>query len=156
MKHLEASKKIVTEALVDPVSVKYSLVQRLRSAFHVETVGEGVESFSVSAASKTGAYAFTAGVSLKSEKTRIRILLEGQNNLRMGTRIFYVLSLLMVLILSLFPEAVDGARGGGGMAMNAMFFLVIGGFIIYDHSKKMDEPQAILDQILNSLEAEFG
>ena len=53
MKHIEASKRISTSESVDPSAVKYSLVQRLRGAFHVETVGEGVESFSVAAAGKS-------------------------------------------------------------------------------------------------------
>ena len=156
MKHIEASKRIVTAELVDPSAVKYSLVQRLRGAFHVETVGEGVESFSVAAAGKTGTYGFALSVSLKSEKNRIRILIDGRNDIRMGTKVFYVLSLLMVLLLSLFSDSVEATSHASGVAMNAMFFLVIGGFIIYDHTKKMDEPEEILNQILDALDVEFG
>jgi hypothetical protein len=145
----------VTAAPADPAGVKYSLIQRLRGAFHVETVGEGVESFAVTATSKTSTYAVALNVSLKCEPTRIRILMDGHNEIKMVTKVFYVLSLFMVLVLSLFSETIESSRYGG-IAMNAMFFLVIGGFIIYDHGKKLAEPQEILDHILESLEAEFG
>jgi hypothetical protein len=155
MRHIEASKKIVTGAPVDFSAVKYSFVQRMRSAFHVETVGEGAESFTLTASSKPSTYAFALNVSIKCDQNRIRILTDGQNQIRMATKAFYVMSLLLVLILSLFSETI-GSQHCGGITMNAMFFLVIGGFIIYDHGKKMDEPQAILENVLDSLEAEFG
>ena len=155
MKHIEASKKIVIANHVDAAQVKYSLVQRLRTAFHVETVGEGAESFTITAAGRAATYAFTLGVSLKAEKDRVRVMICGQNELRFATKIFYVLSLLMVLVLGIFSDTTN-ATGSGGVAMNAMFFLLVGGFIIYDHSSKMGEPQEILDRVLDSLEAEFG
>lgn len=155
MKHIEASKKIVTSGTPDSAAIKYSLVQRMRNAFNVETVGEGGEAFSVTASSKMATYSFHLNVSLKCEKERARILIDGENELKMGTKVFYVISLLLVLILSLFPEAGDGA-GANNIVMNAIFFLVIGGFTIYDYGKKMDEPQILIDSILDSIEAEFG
>jgi hypothetical protein len=155
MKHIEASKKIIIAGDTEVSQVKYSLMQRMRGAFNVETVGEGTESFSVTAIGKTGAYGFTLGIALKSDRGRIRILVDGQNALRFGTKIFYVTSLLLILLLSIFQDSLSNAPSNN-IAMNAMFFLVIGGFIIFDHSKKMDEPQIIIEQILNSVEAEFG
>ncbi|MDD9900895.1 MAG: hypothetical protein OXT65_07945 [Alphaproteobacteria bacterium] len=154
MRHIEASRKIAVAGPTDISSVKYSLVQRLRGAFHVETVGEGQESFSVTAASKTSAYRFHLNVQVKTEPERARILIDGQNEISMSVKIFYVLSLLAVLILSLFSETIDPNRNG--IAMNAMFFLVIGGFIIYDHSRKLEEPEKMLEKVLDSVETEFG
>jgi hypothetical protein len=156
MRHIEASKKIVTPGAVEASSVKYSFVQRMRNAFNVETVGEGVESFAITASSKMSTYGFSLNVSLKSEPQRVRILIDGQNELKVATQVFYVVSLLLVLILSLLPEGAGETARISSVAMNAIFFLVIGGFTIYDYGKKMDEPEAIIKAILNSIEAEFG
>lgn len=156
MRHIESSQKIVTAGTPDAAGVKYSLVQRMRNAFNIETVGEGVESFSLTASSKMATYAFSLNVSLKCEQNRARILIDGQNELKVGTKVFYVVSLLLVLILSLFPETSSDAARASSVAMNAMFFLVIGGFTIFDYGKKMEEPEIIIRSILNSLEAEFG
>jgi hypothetical protein len=155
VRHIEASKKIVTLGPTDPSAVKYSFVQRMRNAFNVETVGEGVESFSMTASSKMSTYGFSLNVSLKTEPSRVRLLIDGQNELKMATKIFYVVSLFLVLILSLMPEG-GGAAHLNNVVMNAIFFLVVGSFTIYDYGQKMDEPEEIIDSILTSIEAEFG
>lgn len=152
MRHIEASAKIVTTTPIDAAAVKYSLVQRLKGAFHVETVGEGNENFSVVATGKATSYVFHLGVVIKCESDRIRVLIDGGNDISMGTKIFYVLSLLAVLGISFFP----GALGNSGLSVEAMGFLVVGGFIIYDTNRKTDEPQLLLERILRSLEAEYG
>lgn len=154
MRHIEASKKIITKGTPDAAGVKYSFVQRMRNAFNVETVGEGVESFSVTAISKMSTYGFALNVSLKCEEGRARLLIDGQTELKMGTKIFYVVSLLLVLVLSLFPD--KSAASQSSIVMNAIFFLVIGSFTIYDYGQKMGEAKVIIDDVLNSLEAEFG
>ena len=154
MKHIESSALIFTGKQVDPAAVKYSLVQRLRGAFHVETVGEGVEQFTVSAAGKTTSYVFSLNVTLKAEEKHVRILTDGSNEVSLGVRVFYVLSLLAVLALTLFPGAIESASSS--TVLEAIFFLVVGGFIIHDMNKKFDEPQILVDRILKSVEAEFS
>lgn len=156
MRHIEASAKITPTQPVDTSTVKYSFVQRLRGAFHVETVGDGNENFSVTATSKTTSYTFTLGIVLKTDPERIRMMIEGSNDVSMATKIFYILSVFVVLGLSLVPGALDPKGGNGALVMEAMFFLVAGGFIIYDYNKKMDEPQLFIERILRSIDAEFG
>lgn len=158
MKHIESSVKIITSHPVEASAVKYSLVQRLRNAFHIETVGDGMESFSVSGTSNATSYVFNINVILKNEPNRTRILLDGSNKISMTTNIFYILSLLAVLALSLFPNGIDdgSTKSAGGIMMEAIFFLVVAGFIIWDMNKKFEEPQQMLDRILKSMEAEFG
>ncbi len=155
MRHIESSAKIVTTQLVDGSSVKYSLVQRLRAAFHIETVGEGTESFSISGTSKATSYVFNLNVMIKSEPNRVRVIVDGGNEVSIATCVFYVLSLLAVLALSLFPGTSED-KGAGNVVLEAIFFLVVGGFIISDMNKKFEEPQQMLDRIMKSLEAEFG
>lgn len=154
MKHIETSISFATQDKLETSTVKYSFVQRLRNAFHVETVGEGTENFAVSATSKATSYFFTLNVMIRSDHGRMRIVVDGGNEISLATRIFYVLSLLAVLALSFFPSGLDDA-GVKGMAIEAMFFLVVGGFIIYDINKKLEEPQQILDRILHSVNSEF-
>lgn len=154
MRHVESSIKVETPRPVEASAIKYSLMQRMRSAFHVETVGDGVEAFSLNATSKATAYVFNLNVMIRCDDGRVRILIDGSNEISVATRIFYVLSLLLVLLLSLFPSVFSGE--GTGFPMVAMFFLVVGSFIIYDMNKKIEEPQAILDRILASVAAEFG
>lgn len=155
MKHIESSAKIATQQPVEASAVKYSLVQRMRNAFHVETVGEGTESFSISGTSKATSYTFNLNVLIKSEPNRVRVIVDGQNDVSKATQIFYVLSLLAVLALSLFPGAIEDGNTGG-IALEAIFFLVVGGFIIWDMHKKFEEPQQMIDRIIRSVEAEFG
>lgn len=154
MRHIESSIKVETQKPIEASAVKYSLMQRLRSAFHIETVGDGVEAFSLNATSKATAYVFNLNMVIRCEENRIRIMADGSNEISLATRIFYVLSLLLVLLLSLLPSAFENS--GSGFPMEAIFFLVVGSFIIYDMNKKIEEPQMLLDRILASVAAEFG
>jgi hypothetical protein len=156
MRHIESSVKISGGKPVEAAAVKYSLVQRLRNAFHVETVSEGVESFSVAATGKTTSYVFNLNVALKADAAGVRVIVDGGNEVSIATRIFYLLALMMVLGLTFCPVASDGEAGGSSMILEAMFFLVVGGFIIHDMNKKFDEPQVLLDRILKSVEVEFS
>lgn len=155
MRHIESSILIPVKGIVDAAAVKYSLIQRLRNAFHVETVGEGNEAFAVSATGKTTSYVFNLNVVIRTEEGRVRIMADGGNEVAMATRIFYLLGMLMVIGLNFFPSTQE--RGDSVMLLlQAMFFLVVGGFIIYDMNKKFDEPQMLLDRILKSVETEYA
>ena len=153
MRHIEVSKKIITSHTVDAAAVKYSLVQKLRNIFHIETVGEGMESFTITATSKLTSYLFQINVVLKCDSSRARIIIEGKNNIGMPARIFYILSLLLVLALGLFPQVLAPPYG---LAIDAAFFMIVGGFILYDFNRKLDEPQGLIERVLDALEVEFG
>ena len=153
MRHIEVSKKIITSSTVDAATVKYSLVQRFRNIFHIETVGEGLESFSVTARGKVTSYFFQVNVVLKCDSSRVRIIIEGKNDVGVPTKLFYVGSLLAVLALGLFPQVLVPPYG---YAIDAAFFMIVGGFIIYDFNRKLDEPQGFIERVLDTLEVEFG
>lgn len=155
MKHIESSVFVPAKKPLDAATVKYSLVQRLRNAFHVETVGEGTENFSVSATAKSNGYVFNLNVAVKTDDAGARVLVDGGNEVSMGTKIFYVLSLLAVLAYTFFP-AMTQSEGDSNAILEAIFFLVVGGFIIYDMNKKFDEPQGLIDKILESVKVEFS
>jgi hypothetical protein len=154
MKHIEVSKKITTAQTVDASAVKYSLVQRMKNVFHVETIGEGVENFAVSATGKETSYIFDLNVVIKCDSTRARIIVDGKNRVSLATRAFYIFSLLAILALGLKPGLLGPAPYN--YAIDAMFFLVVGAIITHDYNSKLEEPQKMLGQILDTLEVEFG
>jgi hypothetical protein len=156
MRHIESSVRIKSALPLEAAVIKQSLLTRLRAAFHVETVGEGVNQFSVAATGKATSYVFSLGVTLRTDDRGAGILIEGKNEVSLGMRVFYLLALLMVLGLTLLPLGGEEAKKQGDLILEAMFFLVVGGFIIYDMNKKMDEPQGIIDRLLKSVSDEFS
>jgi hypothetical protein len=152
MKHIESSVKITTTQFLEPAAVKACLMDKIKDAFHVETAGDGVENFVVNATGKSTSYVFSLNVRIKTESNKARIMISGSNEVSIATRIFYVVSLLLVLALSLFPNE-DATPN---MILVSIFFLVVGGFIIYDMNKKFEEPQQLIDLILKSVDAELG
>ena len=156
MRHIESSIRIKSAMPVEAAMIKQSLITRLRAAFHVETVSEGTGHFTVSATGKATSYVFSLGVTVRTDDRGASILIDGQNEVSLGMRVFYLLGLLMVLGLTLLPLGGDEAQKQGDLILEAMFFLVVGGFIIYDMNKKMDEPQGIIDRLLKSVSDEFS
>lgn len=154
MQHIESSKLFTLGTAADAASIKYSLVQRMRGAFHVETVGEGDEIFMLAAAGRHTPYNCSLNVLLKSDGQRGRIIIDGTVGVNAFTKVFYVLGFLILLVLGLFPGTIK--TGGAGSAMDVLVFLFLGIFVIYDVNKKLAEPQALIDRVLNAVATEFG
>lgn len=154
MKHIEASRLITLASPVDAETVKYSLVERLRNAFHVETVGEGAEVFTLNVLGKNTPYHCALNVAVKTDAERARVIINGNVEINSSTKIFYVLGILVLLVLGLFPGTIN--TSGHGSAMDVMVFLFLGIFIMIDMNKKLGEPEHLLDRVLRALETEFG
>ncbi len=159
MTHIEASQKIATNKKIDLAELKHALTQRIRGAFHVETVGDGKDSFTVVAGCKSNimgslTYSFQLNVLLKSDANHARVVINGHAEITQSAKFLYAIGLLAVLVLGLFPGSIDTSSSGG--AMDAFIFLVIGGFLIFDINSKLSEPQICMERILESLDVEFG
>lgn len=154
MKHIESSELITLAKAVETSEVKYSLVERLRGAFHIETVGESVENFSLTAAGKNIPCHCFFNVLLKTDGKYARVIVDGSAEINAPTKILYTLGVLALLVLGLFPGTINTT--GHGSAMDLMVFLFLGIAIIYDMNKKLAEPEALLDRILRALATEFG
>jgi hypothetical protein len=154
MKHIESSKRIALAAATDAATVKYSLVERLRGAFHVETVGECTENFTVVALGRDTPYRCTLHVDLKADDKYARLMVDGEAAIGASTKVSYALGVLALLILGLFPGTIN--TSGRGSAIDVMVFLFLGIFVIYDINRKMMEPEALLDRVLQAVETEFG
>lgn len=154
MKHIEASQLVRLARDADTASIKYSLVERLRSAFYVETVGEGEENFSITASGRSIPCDCSFNVLLKVEPKYARIIIDGTSGVSGTTKIFYTLGFLALLILGLFPGTINTTGKGG--AMDFMVFLFLGAFLVTDMTKKLAEPQILIDRILKAVDTEFG
>lgn len=154
MKHIESSRLIKLTAAVEPAAIKYSLIERLRGAFHIETVGEGDERFTLTTLGRGTPYHCTLNVFLKTDGQRARVIIGGDVEINATTKIFYVLGLLALLILGLFPGTIN--TSGQGSAMDVLVFLFLGAFVLHDINKKLAEPEILLDRVLRAVETEFG
>lgn len=154
MKHIESSRLINLSGEVAPAAIKYSLVERMRGAFHVETVGEGEENFAITAAGKDVPCTCSLNVLMKVEGKRARIIVDGVTGINASTKILYTLGVLALLVLGLFPGTINTT--GKGSAMDFMVFLFLGAFLVLDVNKKLAEPEALIDRILGSVATEFG
>lgn len=155
MKHIESSQLIALAAPMEVSAIKYSLVERLRSAFHVETVGEGVENFSVSMTGKGSPCRCQFNVILKTEAARARVMVNGAVTINPYTKIMYALGILALVVLGLFPGTINTSGQGSG-ATDFLVFLFLGAFVLFDMNKKMSEVEDLLDRVLRALNAEFG
>jgi len=154
MKHIESSKLINLPGTVETAAIKYSLVERMRNVFHIETVGEGVESFTMAATGKDIPCHCLFNVLLKTDGRYARLIIDGSAEISAPTKILYTLGVLALLVLGLFPGTINTT--GKGSAVDLMVFLFLGMFILYDVNRKLSEPEQLLDRILRAVATEFG
>ena len=154
MKYIESSKLIRLGGPAEAAAIKYSLIERVRDAFHVETVGEGDENFSLVASGKRTPYHCTLTVLVKTDDRRARVIINGEAEVNASTKIYYGLGVLALLVLGLFPGTIN--TSGQGSAMDVLVFLFLGIFVLHDIDRKLAEPELLLDRILNAVDTEFG
>lgn len=154
MKHIEASKLVKLASDIEPAVIKHSFVERLRGAFHIETVGEGNEHFTMTGTGKNVPCTCSFNVVLRTDKTHARIIVDGETEISASTKMLYVLGFLALPVLGLLPGT--NIKSGGGSAIDLMVFLFLGVFILYDVSRKLAEPEILIDRILQAVATEFG
>jgi len=159
MTHIEVSQKIETTKKASLAELKYALTQRIRGAFHVETVGDGEDNFTIVAGRKseflgTFIYRFQLNILLKSSTKRACIVVNGNTELTQSTRILYIVLAVLILLFGLFPH--PSTLVATGTSFNTIVLLLIGLFVFFDTTRKLAEPQTYLKRILESLDVEFG
>ena len=138
--------------------VKQSIIEKLRHSFHVETVGEGVDAFTLNLGGRrkfAGATLchMSLNMSLAQDKNTVRLQMNGHVTVTNSAKLMYALGVLMVLIIGLFPGSIDTSGDGG--PLDALIFLLIGGFIMYDMNQKLAEMEKLLSDMLTQVETEF-
>ena len=154
MKHIESSKLIALVDAVEVSSIRYSLVERMRGAFHVETVDGEDEDFTLTAMGKGTSCRCMLNVFLRTDDRYARIIIDGTVEVTPSAKIIYILGILALLVLGLFPGTINTTGQGG--AMDFMVFLFLGMFVLHDANKKLEEPEQLLDRVLAAIETEFG
>ena len=154
MKHIESSKLINLSGTVETAAIKNSLVERMRNIFHVETVGEGTEKFTLTAIGKNIPCHCVFNVVLKTDEKHARLIVDGGAEITAAAKILYTLGVLALLVLGLFPGTINTT--GHGSATDLMVFLFLGIFILYDMNKKLAEPEQLLDRVIHAVATEFG
>jgi len=154
MKHIESSKLINLSGTVETAAIKNSLVERMRNIFHVETVGEGTEKFTLTAIGKNIPCHCVFNVVLKTDEKHARLIVDGGAAITAPTKILYTLGVLALLVLGQFHGIIN--TSGGGSAMDLMVFLFLGIFVVYDINRKLAEPEQLLDRVLRAVDTEFS
>src|SRR5262245_44840918 len=102
----------------------------MRNIFHVETVGEDTEKFTLTAIGKNIPCHCVFNVKLKTDEKHARLIVDGGTKITAPTKILYTLGVLALLVLGQFHGIIN--TSGGGSAMDLMVFLFLGMFVIYD------------------------
>lgn len=159
MKHLEVSRRIPLTKVLGTNKVKESIIFRMENAMEVKKVSSQDDVFTVKASTGApGAVVRHADVSVDykiiQDKEFLRILGTGRTKVSVSLVLMYVLFVLVILAVGLLPGSIE--TGDKGSAMDALIFLLIGVYIAFDISKKLTEPKEILEDILQSIDTEFG
>ncbi|MCB1532782.1 MAG: hypothetical protein KDJ35_07925 [Alphaproteobacteria bacterium] len=158
MKYIEVSKKIKTKATQKDVQDRF--LQRLEKAFKVENVKKSKTGFSLVA--KSGGCkslirhaAMNIDATVKKDKDTVRILISGHSKMACSLLVSYTTLFFLVLVVGLLPGSIETSGEDSG-ALDTLVLLIFGIFIFYDINKKISEPEAYLEAVLNSLDVEYG
>ena len=91
MKHIESSKLINLSGAIENAAIKNSLVDRMRNIFHIETVGEDAENFTLTAIGKDIPCHCVFNVLLKTDEKYARLIVDGGATITAPTKILYTL-----------------------------------------------------------------
>ena len=138
--------------------IKQSILTKMRHSFHVETVGDAVDTFTITAGGRRKfAGAVVCGMKLHMTIAQddgcARIQMNGVVDITNSAKLMYCLGVLMVLLIGLFPGSIDTSSNGG--PLDALVFLVIGGFIVCDVTQKLRETETLLANALAQVKTEF-
>lgn len=155
MKHISSSKLVTVPFETTLESVKLSVVDRLKAAYQVDTVGEGADQFTVTVSGRGSSSDCVLHVSLKLDNNKARVLMDGYSKISTIAKVYYAFVVFALLVIGLLPGTLV-KTDGGGTAVDAMVFLFLGMFVVYDMDRKLIEAQQILDRVVNGVEADIG
>lgn len=159
MAHIEVSRKIELGKKVDTADIKNALVERLEKILEIENISDGLEVFKVigttgSDTSLTRHARISIDIEIECEAKLARVMISGRSEVAKSLISFYGFALIVILLVGLLPGSVNTGVDGG--AMDALVFLLVGFFMVYDMSRKLEEPANVLSSILETLDTQFG
>ncbi len=154
MKHIEISRKINLGRAVTAEELKKTLMSRLENVIEVQETSGNAEQFHVSGS--TGApvsmtrYAqVDIDATITTDDSHARILLNGYVRTAPSLMILYGVLFFVLLCVGLLPGFVDTSIDGD--AGDALIFVLIGMFLVYDINRRLAEPQEQIESILESM-----
>lgn len=160
MKHIESaiSFKLTREATEKELTD--SLMSRLKSAIDIESLEEKDKQIVIHGTtggsdSITRHARIKLNITVKKQQEIARILIHGEAKIARSLMITYAGLVLLLLVVGLLPGSIETSGEDSG-AMDALVLLLFGIFIFYDINVKVSEPSSFLDDILNSVRAEYG
>lgn len=162
MKHIEVSKKIQLDKGVTVADLRKALVKYLEKTIEIESFSEGEARFQITGTTGSPA-SLTRHVRLNieaeinySEDSKIaRIIISGYAQAAKSLIILYSFAFFLLLLVGLLPGFYETSQEESG-AVDALFFLIFGIFIVYDVNTKLLMTRDHLETALNSLDTTFG
>lgn len=162
MKHIEVSRKINLSKPVKPEELKKSLLNCIENAIQVEDVGEADDHFQIvgTTGSPTGMTRhakvnLTAKIALDSKDKTARIIVSGYAHAARSLTVLYSIAFLFLLFVGLLPGFVE-TNAENSSALDALFFLIFGIFIVFDTNSKIALTKQYLETALESLDTTYG
>ena len=162
MKHIEVSKKITLDRPVSAEDFKETLVDYLEKKIEIEHISGNTGNFSIQGA--TGAPSsltrhaqidVNIHIRHESEGKVARVIMSGYVRPARSLIFFYSFAFVLLLLVGLLPGFVSTSAETSG-AVDALFFLIFGIFIVQDINAKMVAPREYLETVLESLNTTFG
>ncbi len=160
MKHLSVSKKIQLKRKASVGDVKKLLLESLEKTIELKSISEGDEDFSVqgttgSPASMTRHAKLDLDIKIDIDKETARVLISGYSRVAFSLVLLYSLLFSIILLVGLLPGFIETDAENSG-AIDALFFLILGIFVMIDVNKKLSDPKEDLESALESIDTTFG
>ncbi len=162
MKHIEVSKKIELKKPVPVTELKKTLVEYLEKTTEIEALSDGDTQFKVkgttgSPSGITRHARLNLDISIKCEEDEktARVIISGYAHAARSLVIFYSFSFFVLLLVGLLPGFIETSAENSG-AIDALFFLIFGIFIVFDVNSKLSVTKEHLETALESLNTTFG
>ena len=160
MRYIEVSKKITLTKEANREEIAQAFLDRLRRAFLVETLEETDSGFHLIGTAGSNLKKFVRHshvdltVDISKNQETIRVLAHGHTRTARSLMVSYTILFFLVVIAGLLPGSIE--TGGESSGSDALVFMILGIFVLYDIYKKIAEPKEHLQAALDSLDVEFG
>lgn len=160
MKHLAVSRKIDLKRKATAKDIRDFFVESLERTVEVRSITDGDEDFSLqgttgSPASMTRYAKLDLNVKIKMDKDAARIIISGYSRVAISLVVLYLFLFSIILLVGLLPGFIE-TDAEKSNALDALFFLILGIFVIIDVNKKLSDPKDDLEAVLESINTTFG
>ena len=160
MKHLTVSRKIDLKRKAEAKDIRDALIERLEKTVEIRSISDGEDEFTLqgttgSPASMTRHAKLDLNVKIDMDKDAARILISGYSRVAISMVVLYLFLFSIILLVGLLPGFIE-TDAEKSNAMDALFFLILGIFVMVDVNKKLADPRDDLEAVLESIDTTFG